>query len=648
MYNLYCFETIVKESIGVNIMQLIYAYLNIESRKIKHKINFNSKFFLEYDETKKIIKISDNELYQDNKHFYGKNVDNMELIVGNNGAGKTAFLDLIGVYDADLFDRFTRNDEWFLIYEDNNKYVIEGHQKYSNDCIVNSIHFSKKVGSSFNGEFFYATLRRKNDELLFDSYNNKVDDNFIICYLPNKYNPISDILPNRKYSNYSYDSKFRYMREYLFYDLKKIYIFLNSKIFEELKFFNKEIKFKIRINENIENADSMINLVKHLHKDCPVFIMEHYYRSNGLKLDCSPCELFILKLLYLNLYKIFEFYISSYNKNATQQIDEKKFFKWLKSFNDSCQKLSSYNSIYKYLKRVILEIKSKIRETDNIHDSFDILFGIIEKLQTINKYKLLDFPSSTECNLKAYSYEVDDIKSDIMLGLLADLDSLKSYSFFGTFNFGLSAFLSGVSSGETQIIRIVSSLYSMPKYDSVLLVLDEPDIALHPEWSRKLVEFLCGFFDELKTKISVIMSTHSSLLLSDFFAKSIHLFKRNDDNYSIELANKTLCGNIGDLMINNFFIEKPFGEYSFGRIKDNIDLLKNSTGIIDSDKYKEIELLIDNIGDDLIKNTLKYYYEEKLKKDENQYHLIEYKRRLMKKLADEIEQMERKNVKDIL
>ena len=58
---------------------------------------------------------------------------------------------------------------------------------------------------------------------------------------------------------------------------------------------------------------------------------------------------------------------------------------------------------------------------------------------------------------------------------------------------------------------------SIPIHDNILLLLDEVDLYMHPEWQRNFLHYLSEQLkEEYKGKhIQIIISTHSPLVLSD-------------------------------------------------------------------------------------------------------------------------------------
>nr|WP_319776213.1 AAA family ATPase [uncultured Sphaerochaeta sp.] len=80
-------------------------------------------------------------------------------------------------------------------------------------------------------------------------------------------------------------------------------------------------------------------------------------------------------------------------------------------------------------------------------------------------------------------------------------------------------------SGEMAVIRLVHSL-SHASYGSLVL-LDEPEVSLHPGAQKKLKYFL---LDQIKkNKHQIIISTHSPVLIEDLPKEAIKLFHQKND-----------------------------------------------------------------------------------------------------------------------
>ena len=94
----------------------------------------------------------------------------------------------------------------------------------------------------------------------------------------------------------------------------------------------------------------------------------------------------------------------------------------------------------------------------------------------------------------------------------------------------------GASSGEahflTSIIGILASIYR----DSIILI-DEPEISLHPNWQMKYLSFLRELFsDPLYAESHILVATHSHFLISDLKGKNSKIIGLKIENNKIEIV----------------------------------------------------------------------------------------------------------------
>ena len=196
----------------------------------------------------------------------------------------------------------------------------------------------------------------------------------------------------------------------------------------------------------------------------------------------------------------------------------------------------------------------------------------------------------------------------------------------------------GLSSGEMSILNLLGRLYSGKKnYGNIpnkLLLVDEVDLGLHPEWQRLWVsdvlplisEILCSDGQELQ----VIITTHSPIILSDILNQDIIYLGDS------QLQEKTFGQNIYTLFNNSFFLEDVQGKFvseklinlsqllnelsseqqfeltaeNCGRLKDILGL-SNITLINDIAVFKEtLNRLINSIGEEIIRNYFNYLFND--------------------------------------
>ncbi len=81
-------------------------------------------------------------------------------------------------------------------------------------------------------------------------------------------------------------------------------------------------------------------------------------------------------------------------------------------------------------------------------------------------------------------------------------------------------------SGEVAIVRLVTEILNAPNYSLVLL--DEPEVSLHPGAQKRLQEFL---LEQIKLKkLQIILNTHSPSLINGLPKESIKVFHLNPNS----------------------------------------------------------------------------------------------------------------------
>lgn len=191
----------------------------------------------------------------------------------------------------------------------------------------------------------------------------------------------------------------------------------------------------------------------------------------------------------------------------------------------------------------------------------------------------------------------------------------------------------GLSSGELGLLKSFTNLYSakialqkkmLPGVDkdNYLLLLDEVDLGLHPEWQRKWISRALPIIDKIfdDKHVQIIITSHSPIFLSDIYKENIiFLTTENNEKSNEKTIEKTFGQNIYTLFKNSFFLNDVMGEYALNTIKDTIEYLSfkvnsnssynraeslynNSDEIINEKIAKKV---IDSVGEPIIANQLK-------------------------------------------
>ena len=174
------------------------------------------------------------------------------------------------------------------------------------------------------------------------------------------------------------------------------------------------------------------------------------------------------------------------------------------------------------------------------------------------------------------------------------------------------------SSGEFHFLAVMLGMTAKVKEDSLILI-DEPEISLHPNWQMKYINFLKTIFREYKSTHFIIAS-HSHFLVSDLEKEtsSIIGLKRNTaiSPISAEFIEKNTYGwTAEDVLYNifkapttrNYYLANEIGEIlkliskkeqNIGEIKKKVaELKKININLNEVDPLKDIvEKLIDKFG----------------------------------------------------
>lgn len=126
--------------------------------------------------------------------------------------------------------------------------------------------------------------------------------------------------------------------------------------------------------------------------------------------------------------------------------------------------------------------------------------------------------------------------------------------------------LDKLSSGEKQIFYKGGALLQYTKKNSVIVLLDEPETSLHPEWQQKIL----NFYKNINTDNQYIFATHSAHIVACCNKEKIRLLVKEKDYIILKYvsdetygaSNEELLYNIFDLnSVRNLEVQKDIDEY---------------------------------------------------------------------------------------
>ncbi|MBD7910038.1 ATP-binding protein [Clostridium sp. Sa3CVN1] len=696
----------------------------------KQEINFSPRFEVKVINEKLVIenKIS----YMD--RIYPKNINNITVLLGKNGSGKTTILDILGMNRDDrCYESIKRKDRsrsevvdsYFMLYHIQDDYFcIEVMDDLNQGDKITKLFKNNLSNFNFdelNGAFYKIPIsliiKKDNDnfqvvEHIFREYiplgykiTEKVGVNYIVNTHSNRVN-LQNYYTGKDEENYETD-------EYLF---KRRY-YLNPSIESQYKYINR-----MKCEENLQFRPQSVAI--EIYPDCE-------YNLYPI-LENKEMEIWIENLeeaLYIQKSNILNNLILNENDKVKKQTKTKTKKKYKDLF---ILDTLSRCIIYQFVKGVCDMIDDNNRKARNTHTGVNLDIYNNTHIQFLNNLKnnqyaqcnsdsilghLVDKKSEYKNLIKVIEYYKRDktlndygklicisrylysrMESEIGLGndsryelaieeFFNELNGLEEYYFnkknihikcnsqideklvkvfkiydkyiynqYSDLNMRFKIKILNLSEGEKNFLDLSSKIFDIvtktEKNKLSIILLDEPDQSLHPEWSRRFIKYLC---DEMKQyenkKIQIVLSTHSPFMVTDIMSEHVYCFEniknvKEESKINICSMNKkgngihnTFGANIYEILKDSFTLEKTIGEFSYDIITQLINSLKDDLNDCDREFEK---FLVNSIGERLLRKKLQGMY---IKNRENCDKL---KSRVIEQIKLETNEYKLNKIKEIL
>ena len=582
-------------------MELLYIYIGNDKRNIKGcEYNFSPNYKFSYQQDTKTFYMEERNSLPYN--WFGENIHNITAIVGKNGAGKTNLIECI-------IKALCGQGGGVIFFKHNHKIYTNISEQLDIYKFFFSVERPKRGGSPLNPE----NIKNFNDT-------------FVTFY-----SPTIDRSLSNKYSHYS---RFR--------DLSNSYI-----LRQPLSRLTNAPEYAHISEVDIMQTNDIFRLLL-------FFIYSHEYKHSVFESIKLP-EYFELKLLY---YSDSEPQHPTY-KALSNDVPTERFKDRLKKFILTQIFLSEINFPKSWdnettFEDVLFSLNNGGNYRPNIfdtlcqlYDSGDIIYKE-EKLTGIRK-GYYEF----KCNVRTGAVTQEFINA---LYCYYNFIPMAPYASFGTMETNVSnaqvVINYGISSGEralyTFFSRLIGEIFGKQgeihhaainkiihdnKYDgkTIIILLDEPDLQLHPEWQQKFIDMLLRllwlYFP--KVNFQIIITTHSPILLSDIPKSNVVFIDKNSDGSSKVCNefnfNETFAANIHSLYNDSFFLDGiPIGSFAKRKVGDLYDRINN---MVLSDSVIED---IYRIGEPIIRGVLLKLYDEKRKSSKKSERIKMLKKELSK------------------
>ncbi|MDE9455412.1 AAA family ATPase [Xenorhabdus bovienii] len=454
------------------------------------------------------------------------------VIIGNNGTGKTRFISNLVEFFKNLSERRVKAKFDYTL-----KYCIDDFDFYvegRTGIVEKNIRYRKIKKPTCNKDMQYK------DDLV----------------IPNKVialtTSISDKFPS---DNYHYIRGVRSSRERERETKKDLYTYLGHK------FFNR-ISSRALIDRAISTF--IINIGDYAHNKSYRHIFDY--------LDYEP----VLKLAY----KIIRpRYIDEFPKFLTGSNLKKYLYacsvrrggfrgemiqKELEEKDDSYW--DEIADIYNYM------CQESKRKEEGVEFSFMVNFS------SENEARERDLLGSEQARFYLYLEELRRL--ELVRGPNIKMYKKKSG---GEFDF------SDASSGEASILSTLIALIPNIKNNS-LIVIDEPEISLHPSWQSRYIELIDRILDN-KTGCHIVIATHSHFIISDLPLERSHVVHFKDEKHhsiTIDYIEKETYGlSAEDILLNVFGMPSTRNYYLSKEVSEALELV--AEGQMNSERFNYLQ-----------------------------------------------------------
>ena len=601
--------------------EIVYFWIS-EYRNIKNQgFNFGSEYeyYTEVTDEKVITRRKENYLFI--KNFFqtdnSKSILNISAFVGENGAGKSNFLDAIK-------HALTNDRDWFgyiLIFKDDNGDVFHS----DNLDIKTEYEFEESNGTSAIAEVIYynPALDNKIYPITHDN-NSWIDistDWLIFQDFEEQKGTKPAISQIELFDAQEIERQLKLSNNSEFVD------FLNNKITipSEIRIVSVagDFPYKIEgVSSNVRNVPYVYRDYYDLLSDMANVVNEYAQKEHQIQVERKiPDELnpFTRK-------KCFATFLDHLLKNLFYHFDSTNHYLSKGKIGisiEDLQKLPYEEAVYEFIKNIDL-----IDDTDAIIQFIAFTQDLITKAR-------VDFSGFDEVSWISPKKELNKflkLKDAYLNQLVKFMNHGYPKSFIGYS-------WTGISTGEKAMFnlfsrfayakeKILERVDSNRRYNSriptmLYLLIDEAELGFHLQWQKEYINDIIEFlpktliFDTEDGKqypsLQFLFTTHSTLTLSDIPNSHITYIKNKERNAHVLIGenrpSKSFGANVHSLMSDSFFLRNGLvGSFAIKKINSIVKIL--NSGNLSSNDIELVNSIINIIDEPILKAKLQSMLED--------------------------------------
>lgn len=585
-------------------MELVYLYVDrYEDIFDDIGINFSSNYIAQFSRSERKLIINER---QDNiQGFYGVNIKNVSLLLGRNGSGKTTLLDLLGMRWSDRIYYGEEKATWslpgdelsgFIMYHLNgDRFVFEILGDYTLFDLIENID-NKDINIS---QLYVGTEKT----LVYNYSNEKFSLSNIIRL------EIEKPKPKQNQICFAYLAAEKYSNRVLEQNR-----FLGGGVFPRKYYLEKSVFKKLYMHYSVLCEVEMEEKKKYV-------VIRNSLRREDANLGImvkSETPKMSTKEAYLN--NMYAKILTYYYDYTLDTVKRRKGLRW-ETYGDS--KVENILNAYKK------SLKQKIYTANELKQEMNRFKQLLDdNNMTIDLYSTMDFMRAVESLDESFFCDRDTIMAplgevdDNLASLLGVWDRIINVGYGNGFDDAtgidniFKIIFPPMAEGEECFLKLfaqsIAAVSDVRKGDTVIILIDEPDRAMHPEMARR---FLNTFLKRLNSfqdiNIQIIISSHSPFIAMDVLPDDVYRISVEQNVRTVTKGGCAFASNIYYLLKDTFMLEKPYGEFAMQKMDEVISLLQSEKCIEENEKQM-VKTTISKIGDEAVRKELMIMYYDKI------------------------------------
>ena len=608
--------------------KLVFLYIEDTDGFKAQGLNFSTeeKMKVNREPDGKLTLILESDEKKVPKNFWGVSISEMNLLVGENGAGKTTILRIICRWVCELSNGNYPREKGILVFKEGESlsYAAFENKKeleINTENITIDIFPIKKKGYFYDFKLIYYTNTLT--ELGITGYKILLDRSYLQRMKEANLNGHAmgeEIITN--YKRYEFDTQLSVALSMNDFPIQYILLELRKASFED---------FDIVLSTNKKDViEDLSGLWKHQ--------IGSIFENDGIILENEKLLIYLLYIIFHDMIKK----LLTWKKGIEDNKVEKALYNITKG--NETRSTNFYDGI-KWIQRFLEDLLyecNRIYKDSNYESEFENYWGVVcqqviefincllsgENWKWIYDFFILWRPVCVQDN------GFKDVWKIKVKGNEEIFDKFwkrwrRIFLFMDNVCFYWNA-----SSGEQNWVNMLPALRIPENVQNVWFLIDEPDNTFHPEWERKLVKEIINIMDKYENcQKQIWITTHSPIMLSDMPGPSVNCLVNDISKNEKKVTcpeYSTFGQNIYCLYNDAFFLRQGImGEFASKKIIELIiDLQTIEKKLLYKKKRIEtIKYLEENIHrcEEIAKLVEVSVYSEEIQK------LLDYCRALIKK-----------------